>query len=1507
MLVLAGIGHAFFAFGSSCSAYFPSPLSSRILDSSVDFDEEAQVKGTDGSVAIGIGKDKTENEMPSCTTQKCTDSGHRTPSLNLPVFQTQSSNDDRDVKNNKTLLLSQGAYREITLGNSSELRFQNNNQVTYVEKLEGKNNVEIIFEEGVYWIDNFEVDNSADIIVNGNDKVLLFVNNAKFSKSDETQFNTLGLPEQLTFVFYDDAKFEEETKLNGFIYSLGKVEFDNESVINGAINANEISLSEENVLNYASSSVNDVYIDAYCSGTVSVPEPVVDLRFDRTYWTNAANDVLDSSSNQVHGTINDDLATFESGQICRAATFDGINDYIQTPGIDDYLRNTATLVFWVKTTQTGNNTAWHAPGIIGIEQNGRENDIFWGIIDASGRIGFQKGNGTRVQSSDPINDDTWRQVAFSWDEQTGEAKVYIDGVLNQTANSEAGEVTTNFSNIGQISNSYSEEQFTGQLDEFTIYDKVLTAEQVKRIYDQQAQGKNTDGSSRICPIEAQAGQVTLVDTSINPTFTKVCFDREFSVPPKVFTIGQTNNDDRLTLRIKNVTTQGFEVAQVESEEKAAPSNEKPAGNISQTIDFLAIVEGDYHLADGKSLRVGTHNTTTIQGKHASGNRSWDKVSLTDMGLTDTPSVLVNIQTLSNETDPFPFSEPFMATAMRSLNSKGFDIALDRAETNSGTVSNAESIAYLVTNADNSGQLNRDIQFESFYVERDFDGIGNNRCNSYTFNNSYADALPLVLASQNSRHGGDGGWLARCSLSSNAVGFTVIEDKDRDTDNSHVKETASGLILAGNFSNQTCGGVPQDIHHYRIEHDGQGLTCDSETVTVKACLNVNCDVLSSRNTSAELTLDGTSKSSFAFTGSTVVSFEHTLAETASLNLINASVAALNPVICDTGSSTSCDITFKDAGFRFLDATDNSTIIKNQVAGVPFPEGIKVQAVENEAGVCKGIFNSDQTIKLAQENVNPGGGAGLNFEVGGNSIAKYMNNNTTEITLNFDSDSSAILPNALYNDAGQIRLHAFYDNNNIQLQGASSSFWVAPAKLVLSAEKSGIAINGSSANSPIIQPAGDNFEFILQAINGASPAQITENYQPGQIQLSAQRVLPDHAGSVDGQLTYSTNSAINSTLNPLFQNVNISTFTSGTYAFNNAKFSEVGILELDVRDSNYANTGITIDSDAIPVGRFTPAYLSQQVKDAGSLIASCDSRSGLSAFSGQKRENSQTEGAISYLSQPVLNITAYNAQGIVTQNYHQDSEGSNNDFMKLDASHININAPSNDTVATGIDGNLLPVVSNVSSGTLSQNDLTSMATVPLERGVLHYQLSNNDHFYFVRSTNSKVDPFQSNLQFSLSNSFDSDNIPILNTQPFSPTGLEIRFGRISLENMFGPETHSLAVNMSLEHYENGRFVKSSDNSCPSIFTSNFSLSTMSLDATLTELLGNTTHFLNGAVSELYLKAPGENNTGNISLSYDSFDWLEYDWNNTGVLDQPPSAEVTFGIYKGDQRLLHWREAQ
>ena len=245
-----------------------------------------------------------------------------------------------------------------------------------------------------------------------------------------------------------------------------------------------------------------------------------------------------------------------------------------------------------------------------------------------------------------------------------------------------------------------------------------------------------------------------------------------------------------------------------------------------------------------------------------------------------------------------------------------------------------------------------------------------------------------------------------------------------------------------------------IHHYEIVHDGNGLTCDAEAITIKACTNSNCSVESTESVSLNFniispTTGTTIKATPTFTGSTIVNLSHTIAETVTLSIDDASIAASNAVEC-SGFGTSCEMTFADAGFRFLYDDNNSETIAPQTAGVEFNETLKLQAVKNNNGVCAGIFNGNVNISLSQQNITPdlAFNAGLAFQTGGDNIAKHPQY-SDNVILDFGNDSIAVIPSPRYLDAGKIRLNAKYTSGNIAITGSSNDFWVKPANFDLSA--------------------------------------------------------------------------------------------------------------------------------------------------------------------------------------------------------------------------------------------------------------------------------------------------------------------------------------------------------------------------------------------------------------------------------------------------------------------------
>ena len=789
--------------------------------------------------------------------------------------------------------------------------------------------------------------------------------------------------------------------------------------------------------------------------------------------------------------------------------------------------------------------------------------------------------------------------------------------------------------------------------------------------------------------------------------------------------------------------------------------------------------------------------------------------------------------------------------------------------------------------------------------------------SVTNNRMYIDGVEQVLTQRrNSPNNGRavvdsefrvGGWQANASYD-----FQGFMDEVR------IYQGVLTTIQINTIMNEVHPCNTPIIDHYEIVHDGQGLTCDTESVEVKACTNVSCSNLSTQSVTLDFLADGALISSPTFTGSTIVNFNHTVVETLTFSVANATLAASNAIVCDDGSSASCDMAFTDAGFRFLSGTGNSTTILNQTSGTVFSEALKLQAVKSVNGICTGLFTGNKNVDLSQENIAPSGISGLSFSIDNNTKTIAKHSNVTNTTLNFGANSIATIPTPIYHDAGQIRLHAHYNVGGVTLFGSSNPFWVSPAELVVSAKSGTTNLNGDTAgttNLDGITPtpthkAGENFILSVTAYNAASV--ITPNYSPGQIQFMLKRTGPTLGNSVDGDLIYGggATSKLGTSTSPTFQNVTLTNFSSGFSIYGAAQYSEVGLLNLDVQDSNYGNANIIIPATAINIGRFIPDYFEQTVAEQGSFDAVCNQNTPF-AYTGQTLVSDSSKGAISYLVNPIVELTAKNIHGDTTKNYTETG------YMKLISAADFIVKPTTDSTINGKNTPiaLLPLQANLFAGTVSHDGLVASDPsfgLPLAAGVLHYELADADDFLYPRNKNAEVNAQDNDIDFIIDqvNFVDSDGIGIKNTVDITATAsVNIRFGRAYLENSFGPEPSNLTQILSTQYLDtNGRYTINMQDDCTDFDKTKMTIDSGTLNKSFTGVDSDVFTGLglldNGETRAMYLTAPGAGNQGNIGVSYDIYDWLKYDWNNNTV-DDNPSAVATFGLYRGNDRIIYSRE--
>lgn len=395
--------------------------------------------------------------------------------------------------------------------------------------------------------------------------------------------------------------------------------------------------------------------------------------------------------------------------------------------------------------------------------------------------------------------------------------------------------------------------------------------------------------------------IELQDTYVSPIWTQINFQQSYEQPPAVFMLSTNQGGNPAIVRIRNVTTTSFEALPLE------PSGED-GEHVTMGAHYLAIEYGVHEFPDGSIMEVGKTQLKD-ELKYGAGSTFILPQKYKALSFAHTfavrPNFFHSLQTL-NSVDTNPPSGaliPFFTIAVNtgSLTATGVDVALEASETKAGNVK-AETMAYLVVkpgaNRSFIDDNDNEVIWESFFTGFKVDGWSDG-CNNFNFTNNYTDD-PLVMASNNSREGDDGGWLRSCRLDRNRLGLVVDEDRSADSERSHIEEEASILAMRGNFV------VRADVLSCDELFPGAIATYNDKTITLVENVTVT------DNNNAVLT---TSKLSIpALTNPPLCNGQACVAS--GTNSITALQAADLPTIDNDGSSTG-DLPTTLAGDYFYD--------------------------------------------------------------------------------------------------------------------------------------------------------------------------------------------------------------------------------------------------------------------------------------------------------------------------------------------------------------------------------------------------------------------------------------------------------------------------------------------------------------------------------------------------------------------------------------------------------------
>jgi MSHA biogenesis protein MshQ len=715
---------------------------------------------------------------------------------------------------------------------------------------------------------------------------------------------------------------------------------------------------------------------------------------------------------------------------------------------------------------------------------------------------------------------------------------------------------------------------------------------------------------------------------------------------------------------------------------------------------------------------------------------------------------------------------------------------------------------------------------------------------------------------------------------------------------------------------TCGGGGgTPIDHFAIDHDGYGINCQAENITITAhdsghsvFTDFNGTVKLSTTTShgdwsvisgaGTLVNNGRGAGHYAFSpsdsGVVVLGLRDTFVETTNVNTDHA--------IWSEDSGEDDDIDFARSGFNFLAGGSKNTI-GTQIGGkdsdvAPGAQTLELQAVKtsDDTGACEAALVGSTNIELAFECENPTSCSTRQLIMNGTDLPQ--NTDGTNLTYNAasmdfgnDTDSTATFT-MNYPEVGEVRLHARYRMSPSAewMLGGSNSFVVRPFAFSVSATGNPVAVSPAGL---VFTSAGTDFSANVSAVlweaaddtDNDGIADDHDDINPGN-----NANLMDNAIAFNyGQETSAEQVSLTALLdqpaggnNPgLSGGTSISIFNSGIGTTNTVRYDEVGIIEISaaVSDGNYLGIGVSETGDVHGnsgyVGRFNPA---QYAVTSSSITPACSA-------------------TFTYARQPFTGTMTIEAQAgaaagnVRTENYRAG-------FVTLDPATELVFI--NDQTTAAYDAKTVTYNQNFDSGS------TGEAVLALQ----------------FRWDMPEQVPTSSTVQ----NTAVTDEVTTLAAAPLNIGSSPTRYGRVAFISAVGSELVNLGMPMRAEYYVNSStgYVTNTNDSCSSGVSLSFSNFAGNLDAGETCVLDTGSPGDSGAgcvaagpVAQRYdgppisgefnlsLQAPGAGNDGAVSVDAVVPDWLMFDWDAAVPGLEYPSGRATFGIYRGHDKEIYRRE--
>lgn len=551
------------------------------------------------------------------------------------------------------------------------------------------------------------------------------------------------------------------------------------------------------------------------------------------------------------------------------------------------------------------------------------------------------------------------------------------------------------------------------------------------------------------------------------------------------------------------------------------------------------------------------------------------------------------------------------------------------------------------------------------------------------------------------------------------------------------------------------------------------------------------------------------------------------------------------------------------------------VATQTAGSTFPVYLTAYGqtpTDPQCGVIE-TYTGPHALSFWNDHVNPAPGV-MNATVNGAAVG-WNEAAATSQSVTFALGQAQL--SVKYKDVGSIRLQ-MKDPTALpsELRGSTNAFVVKPANLAITRVETltGVANPGATnAVGPAFVAAGAPFRVevdVLDSEGSLTPSFGTET-PPEAIRIGSSALIVPVGGrngsSDTGALGGATAFA--------------ATGTMGRFRDDSATFDEAGIMRIvaSVADGDYLGGGAVNSAPSGNVGRFPPAHFA--LVAGSSLVPACS--------------------AFTYMDDARLGVhyrlEARETNGGITQNY---------DAALLGTNAVATIAAVAENADAGIDlgARLSNVVSPWTLGAAPFDSTTAaFRRDPAPDGP--YDTLDIG----VRTT----DPLHDTSLFATDmNAATTGDCAAANNCDAVKLGsaMKVRYGRFMVKPAFGPESLPLSVSLEAQYFDGALFASNALDSCTTYASSQATLSgysgNLSVGETIVTAPGAATALVSGestTTAPLSLSAPGIGNDGAVDVHVDVPVYLEFDWSGAGATD--PAGNARFGRYRGDDRIIFWRE--